>query len=97
MPVLLPEKDFEGYAVPQEEAANHYFQFVDAILGNGKTTAGFEYSAPLTESVLLGPIATRFPKTTLEWNAKKLKFNNSPEATAFVRRRYRAGWSVKGL
>ncbi len=97
MPVLLPENDFQGFAMPQEEAANHYFQFVDAILGNGKTTTSFDYSAPLTESVLLGPIATRFPKTTLQWNAKKLKFPNSAEATAFVRRKYRTGWSVKGL
>jgi hypothetical protein len=97
MPVLLPEKEFEGFPTPAEEAVNHYFQFVEAILGNGKTTAGFEYSAPLTEAVLLGPIATRFPKTTLEWDAKKMRFPNSAEATRFVRRSYRKGWSVKGL
>ena len=97
MPVLLPEDRFQGFAMPAEEPANHYFQFVEAILGNTKTTAGFEYSAPLTESVLLGPIATRFPKTTLQWNAHKLKFTNSPEATAFVKRKYRKGWAVKGL
>ena len=97
MPVLLPEDQFQGFAMPPQEPVNHYFQFVEAILGNGKTTTGFEYSAPLTESVLLGPIATRFPKTTLEWEAKKLKFTNSAEATAFVKRKYRAGWGVKGL
>jgi Oxidoreductase family, NAD-binding Rossmann fold/Oxidoreductase family, C-terminal alpha/beta domain len=97
MPVLLPEQQFDGFTPPTEEAANHYFQFVEAILGNGKTTTGFEYSAPLTESVLLGPIATRFPRTTLEWNAKKMHFRNSTEATGFVKRNYRAGWTVKGL
>ena len=44
---------------------------MDAVLGNGKTTTSFDYSGPLTESVLLGPLATRFPKTTLEWNSRR--------------------------
>jgi predicted dehydrogenase len=96
-PVLLPEEQFKDYALPPTEKENHYHQFVEAVLGNGKTSAPLEYSGPLTESVLLGPIATRFPKTTLEWNSGKLKFKNSAEATHYVRKTYRAGWSVKGL
>ncbi len=96
-PVLFPEEQYKDFAVPREESVNHYDQFVDAVLGNGRTSAPFSYSGPLTESVLLGPIATRFPKTTLEWNAAKLKFNNSPEASHYVRRKYRQGWKVKGL
>ena len=67
------------------------------MLGNGKTTTPFDYSGPLTESVLLGPAATRFPKTTLEWNGAKGKFRNSEEANQVVRRQYRTGWRVKGL
>jgi predicted dehydrogenase len=97
MPVLLPAKDFAGYEMPQEEPVNHYFQWVDAVMGNGKPSASFEYAGPLTESVLLGPLATRFPKTVLEWNSEKMKFRNSPEADAHLRRRYRSGWGVKGL
>jgi hypothetical protein len=62
-----------------------------------RTSTTFDYAGPLTEAVLLGPLATRFPGTTLEWDARKLKFRNSKEATAFVRREYRAGWKVKGL
>jgi predicted dehydrogenase len=97
MPVLLPEADYRDYKVPQIEPINHYFQFVDTVRGNAKTTCSFDYSGPLTEAVLLGPLATRFPKTTLEWNSAKMKFTNSPEATRHVRRQYRAGWHVKGL
>ena len=92
MPVLL-----SGGALPEVERANHYFQFVDAVLGKDKASASFDYAGPLTESVLLGPIATRFPNTTLEWDAARLKFRNSREATAFVRGHYRSGWKVKGL
>ena len=79
------------------EEVDHYHQFVDAVLGKGKTSTGFDYSGPLTEAVLLGPLATPFPKTTLEWNAAKMKFHNSAEATHAVRRKYRAGWGVSGL
>jgi predicted dehydrogenase len=97
MPVLLPEDQFKDFAMPQLETVNHYHQFVEAVMGNGKTTTSFDYSGPLTEAVLLGPLATRFPKTTLEWNSAKLKFTNSPEANHHVRTKYREGWKVKGL
>ncbi len=97
MPVLLPEDQFKDFPMPQHETVNHYHQFVEAVMGNGKTTTSFDYSGPLTEAVLLGPLATRFPKTTLEWNSAKLKFTNSPEANHFVRTKYREGWKVKGL
>jgi predicted dehydrogenase len=97
MPVLLPSERFKDFTMPTVEAVDHYHQFVDAVLGQGKASAGFDYSGPLTEAVLLGPVATRFPGTTLLWNAAKLKFRNSAEATGYLRRKYRAGWSVKGL
>jgi len=67
------------------------------VLGNGKTSAGFDYAGPLTEAVLLGPLATRFPQTTLQWNGAKAKFTNSVEANNFLRRKYRDGWQVAGL
>ncbi len=97
MPVLLPEDQFKDFPMPPFERDDHYLQFVDAVLGKAKASASFDYAGPLTESVLLGPVATRFPQTTLEWNASRLKFKNSPEASAFVRRTYRKGWEVKGL
>ena len=60
-------------------------------------SANFDYAGPLTEAVLLGGVASRFPKTTLEWNAKKFAFGNVSEANAFVRRTYRKGGEVAGL
>ena len=44
----------------------------------------------------MGTVAVRFPKTTLNWNAQALTFNEA-EANQFVRRQYRSGWAVKGL
>lgn len=97
MPVLLPAADFSGFTMPEDETTNHYFEFAEAVLGNGKTSAAFDYAGPLTEAVLLGPLATRFPAATLQWNGAKAKFTNSSEANRFLRRKYRQGWSVPGL
>ncbi|MCK6500482.1 MAG: Gfo/Idh/MocA family oxidoreductase, partial [Nitrospira sp.] len=91
LPALLPESKFADFKPPAIEGADHWKQFIDAVRGNGKTSAGFDYSGPLTETVLLGSVASRFPKTTLEWNAAKLKFTNVKEANQYVRRRYRKG------
>ena len=94
---LPDEADFADFKMPDVKGANHWHQFVDAILGKDKTQANFDYAGPLTEAILLGSVASRFPKTTLEWNAKKLKFTNVKEANQYVRREYRKGWAVKGL
>ena len=97
VPVLLPAEQFKDYKLPNPGGTDHYLQFVEACRGNGKTSAPFDYSGPLTESVLLGCLATRFPGTTLEWDAANLKFTNDTEANRFVRRQYRRGWEVEGL
>ena len=95
-PTLYPKAKFKDYAFPEIGEVNHYLQFVNACRGDGKTTTSFPYSGPLTETILLGDIASRFPQTTLKWNARKMKFD-MPEANQFLRREYRQGWSVKGL
>ncbi len=96
-PKLFPQDQFKDFVFPKVQTANHYTQFLEAVRDNGKTWANFDYSGPLTESVLLGSVATRFPKTTLEWNVKELKFKNLKDANQYVRRSYRKGWEIKGL
>jgi hypothetical protein len=79
------------------EDENHWHQFVEAVRGNGTTSTPFSYSGPLTESVLLGGIATHFKDQILEWDAAKLAFKNVPDANRLIRRTYRHGWEVPGL
>jgi len=93
---LYPDKDFPNFHYPQVDDGDHWKLFVDACLGNGKTTAGFDYAGPLTEAVLLGSVACRFPHQKLAWNAARLQFD-STEASHFIRRTYREGWRVQGL
>ena len=96
-PKLFPEAQYAEFPMPKVVDGNHYTLFLEAVLGNGRTTAGFDYAGPLTEAVLLGGVASHFPNTTLDWNAKTLKFKNLAGANAFLRRKYRSGWKVKGL
>ncbi len=96
-PRLYPKNKFAGAKFDAVPGANHWHQFIDAVRGKGRTSAGFDYSGPLTEAVLLGGIATHFPNVPLQWDAAKLAFSNSKEATALVRREYRKGWEVAGL
>lgn len=96
-PVLLPADQFTGFKMPDIKGDNHYLQFVEAVRGNDKTSAPFSYSGPLTEMVLLGCLATRFPKMDLKWDTKGLKFTNNDKANAFVRRENRKGYEVEGL
>jgi len=92
-PKLVGEK-FRGYDYPAVGAVDHWLQFVDACRGIGTTEAPFSYSGPLTESVLLGCLATRFPNQRLEWDGKGLKATNFSAANELVRKAYRKGWEV---
>jgi predicted dehydrogenase len=96
-PTLLPIDKLADAKLPRVDGQDHYLQFVEACRGNGTTSAPFSYAGPLTESVLLGCLATRFPKTTLNWDAAKLKVMNQEKANQFVRRTYRKGWEIEGL
>ncbi|MDE0896638.1 MAG: Gfo/Idh/MocA family oxidoreductase [Planctomycetota bacterium] len=93
-PQLLPAAAFKDYEIPTQAGANHYHLWADACLGEGKTTAGFDYAGPLTEVLLLGVIANRFPTQRLEFDADKLAITNFAEADQLLRREYREGWKV---
>jgi predicted dehydrogenase len=95
-PQLYPDSQFKEFQWPKVTGNNHWTQFAEACRGNGQTSAGFDYSGPLTETVLLGGVATRFPQTTLEWEADKMEFSLK-DATELLRRKYRKGWEVAGL
>jgi hypothetical protein len=98
VPKLFPVEKFKDYVMPQPEQGHHWTIFAEACRnGGGKTGASFDYSGPLTESVLLGSVAVRFPQATLNWNAAQLQFDNEKNANRYLRRTYRKGWEVAGL
>ncbi len=72
----------------ERDAPKHYHQFVDACLGEDKVSAPFSYSSRLTETILLGVIAGRFPNKTLHWDNEKAKFQEE-EANQYLSGNYR--------
>jgi predicted dehydrogenase len=95
-PRLLPKAQFEGFKEPEPylpRYGNHYKQWVDACVDGGETGSNFEYACPLTEAVLLGNVAIRTGKK-IEWDAKKMRAKNCPEAEQYVKHHYRSGWSL---
>lgn len=99
LPVPYPREKFADYRYPKLPARNHYDDFIGAVRGEGvKPIADFvDYAAPLTETVLVGALSSRFPNQVLEWDAKNLRFTNNDAANGFIRREYRKGWEVDGL
>lgn len=93
-PILLPESNFAKTEVQRQPDGNHYHLFVDACLGGAPTTAHFGYAGPLTEAVLLGVLANRFPQQELQWNADAMTIPNHAMANALLRRRYRSGFEL---
>ena len=73
-------------------------------------TSSFDFSGPLTESVLMGNLAIRsyslrtptangkgftYPgRKKLTWDGKNMKITNLDEANQFVKREYREGWNL---
>jgi len=91
-PLLYPDKKFADLKFPDVSSGDHWAEFGLACLGRATTSTSFDYAGPLTEAVLLGSIACRFPQTTLKWNPFQLSFD-LPEANRFVQRDYRPGWT----
>lgn len=97
MPSLYPQPDFAEFKLPEIAGTSHWHDWVDAVIDGKKTTDGFEYAGPLTETVQLGNIAARLPGESLQWDSEKLSFKNSSAANKLVSKEYRQGFEVKAV
>ena len=71
---------------------NPQLEWASCIVSGGKTSSGFDYSAPLSEFVQLGNLAIRSGQT-IQWDAANMKVTNVEAANRFVKRpAYRPGW-----
>jgi predicted dehydrogenase len=97
MPQLLPrELNERAKAVPKtmERSPGHYEEWVAACKGGKRPAAGFDYSGPLTEIVLLGVLSLRAPGRRLLWDRENMKVTNVPELNVYTHTEYRPGWTL---
>jgi len=93
---LFPKEKFADFKPPPPsipKSIGHHAEWIKACKDGSPTTCNFDYSGPLSESVLLGNVAFRVGKK-LDWDAKNLKATNCPEADKYVQKEYRKGWEV---
>ena len=78
----------------------HYKEFIAACKGGPAAGSNFDFAGPLAEAVLLGNVPLRvqlrddLTRYKLLWDAGALRFTNLEDANPFLKREYRAGWSV---
>ena len=96
-PRLLPKSLHESVGKPPETYAriktSHEMNWVDAIRGTQKTTSPFEYSARLTEIMLLG-VASLNAGKKIQYDGANMKITNVPDSDALLKRTYRTGWAL---
>ncbi|GAA4436904.1 Gfo/Idh/MocA family oxidoreductase [Bremerella cremea] len=93
---LLPEDKFTDWKAPEQtipRSIGHYEEWIKACKEGTPTTCSFDYSGPLTETVLLGNVAFR-TGGPIEWDAKSLKVTNNDSANQYIERKYREGWRI---
>ena len=96
-PRLLPKSLHESVGKPRETypriKTSHEMNWIDAIRGTQQTTSPFEYSAKLTEIMLLGVVALNAGKK-IEYDGAGMKIRNVADSDSLLKRSYRAGWSL---
>jgi hypothetical protein len=101
-PRLVPESDMKRYkkrpkrTIPRipDGPDGHERDWLRACRGGTPASSNFDYSGPLSEMVLMGNLAIRFPDRELLWDGAAMKITNDKDADAYVRRQYREGWAL---
>ncbi len=95
-PRIVPEARMKFYRRPPKEIARiqgHYRGWIDACKSGKPVHGSFDYSGPMTETVLLGAVALRSGKKLL-WDGPNMKATNAPEADKYIKPALREGWSL---
>jgi predicted dehydrogenase len=96
MPRILPLSLNKEYKRPEKtlpRVKGHHADWLSACKGGKPASGNFDYSAKLTEVVLLGNVAVRSGQK-IEWDYDNMKVSNVAEANRFLKDEYRPGWEV---
>lgn len=92
-PRLVPESNMAAFERPAKtipRSVGHHREWVDACRAGRPedAKAGFWYSAPFTEALLVGLLPIYAGKR-IEWNTRTMTATNAPELDRFIRKAYR--------
>ena len=93
---LYPEDKFADFKAPEKsipDSPGFHKEFVQACKGGEKATCNFDYSGPLTETVLLGNVAFR-AGGGFDWDAENLKATGNQAAERHLTSYVRKGWEI---
>ena len=99
-PRIIPETNHVDYQKPAPTIARSpgiHQEWIDAIKDRSKmTTSHFEYSGQLSETMLLGNIATvrASENKVLEYDGANMRFTNDDGANSHLDKDYRAGFGL---
>jgi hypothetical protein len=72
----------------------HEKDWVRACKTGKPASSNFDYAGPLSETVLMGNLAVRYPGRRLLWDGAKMQITNDAQANTYVCRKYREGWAL---
>jgi predicted dehydrogenase len=94
---LYPVEQFRDYKAPAatiKPSPGFHREWLDACKGGRPATCHFDYSGPLTETVLLANAAYRSGGDPFTWDGDKLTATGNKAVAPFLREPFRKGWEV---
>ncbi|MGH9314579.1 MAG: Gfo/Idh/MocA family protein [Vicinamibacterales bacterium] len=95
-PRLIPAARMQAYQPPPKtlpRSPGNDREWIDACKGGPAGGASFEFTAGVTEAVLLGNVAARTGERLL-WDSAGFTITNLADANRYLQRQYRQGWAV---
>lgn len=97
-PTLYPEARRQEFSKPAPtipRSIGHVEEWIKACKDHKPedSKAGFAYSGPFTEALLVGNLALRLQKR-IEWDSANMKASNASEAEALIHKDYRKGFGI---
>jgi predicted dehydrogenase len=99
-PRLVPESRMREFRMPPKtipRSIGHHAEWIRACKERkpADAQAGFHYSGPYTEALLVGNLAVRLQKP-IRWDATGVKAIGLPEADRLIHKTYRPGFGIGG-
>jgi predicted dehydrogenase len=93
---LIPVEKMRDYQFPPEvlpRSPGHYRDWIRACKGGAPACSNFNVSAPFTEWIALGAIATKV-NGKLDWDSENMQITNNSDANEMLKPYVRDGWKI---